>query len=268
MPLLIVPTADTSSITAEIEEGVQITVTNNARTTLPELKEGDMLLLIEVHRLTRLTLLKYRYIADASSFTPGVASLSAIQIQIVMESRWNKYQLFKKETEATVRADKVFESYALSSVHCTEEFIQYISTYYNRSKIRLLSLFYELLATLNEDATASTKIPADEKEKLEKVKKKVIENFTSRPPTLEILAAEIGMSKSKMKQLFKDFYGESIYQFHQKAKLNYAADLLKTQRYTVSQVAYKVGYNHSIKFIKIFEKYFDTTPGKFKQQYE
>ena len=120
------------------------------------------------------------------------------------------------------------------------------------------------MAALYKDAQKSVKVPFKEQEKLQIIEQLLVENFTNRPPSIESMATMIGMSVSKLKLLFKDFYGVSIYQFHQRAKLNYAANLLKTRRYTVSQVAYKVGYSNSIKFIKIFDKHFGTTPGRFK----
>lgn len=247
----------------EIEEGVRIIIGKDVQMALAEGNKEDWVLLIEVNRLTQPTLIKYRYSTNAPLAAPQAGSPSLLHVQIIMGSHWNKYALIKQDIEQSDWKDKVFESYSISLLHRVKELIECISTS-SKQKLRLLSLFYGLLAALNEDAQKNEKIPNEDREKLRMIEEILIKTFTSRPPTLEVLSAEIGMSVSKMKLLFKAFYGESIYQFHQQAKLNYAAELLKTQRYTVSQVAYKVGYSHSIKLIKMFEKHFGVTPGKYK----
>lgn len=256
---------DTSKVCIELDEDVNIYISKSTRITFSTLKKDDIIVLIEVNNRTQPTLMKYQYIVDTALLKPNIVSNADIQIQIVIGSKWNQYSIIKRELSQLNWQEIVFESHSTSLNYQIEELVKYAfeST---ECKLILFSSFYGLLASLKKDSKKTENTLPNDREKIRMIEKKMVENFTNRPPSLEELAQLIGMSVSKMKLLFKTYYGDSIYQFHQKAKLNYAADLLKSRRYTVSQVAYKVGYNHSIKFIKIFEKHFGQTPGKYKNE--
>lgn len=264
MPKTLAPYKDTSQVFIELEEGVRIYVSKNARMAFSSLDTNDMIILVEVSQLARPIFIKYQYITDASTIGNSTITTANTHIQIAINNRWSKFSIINQELSRIQLAEKVFESHSTILGQRINELLNCILEYSNH-KLPLFSAFYSLLVALYEDTQKSDKVPLDDREKLQVIEQLLVENFTSRPPDIESMATMIGMSASKMKILFKDSYGESIYQFHQRAKLNYAADLLKTQRYTVSQVAYKVGYSQSIKFIKIFEKHFGITPGKFKQ---
>jgi AraC-like DNA-binding protein len=264
MPKTLTPYKDTSQVLIELEEGVRIYVSKNARMVFSSLDKDNIIIWVDVNQLTRPTFIKYQYITDASTIGNGTIPTANTHIQIVINNRWNQYSLINQELRGVNLTEKIFESYSTILGQRIDEFLNCILEYSNH-KLPLFNAFYGLLVALYEDAKKTRKVPLDDREKLQVIEQLLVENFTNRPPSIESMTTMIGMSASKMKLLFKDFYGESIYQFHQRAKLNYAADLLKTKRYTVSQVAYKVGYSQSIKFIKIFEKHFGITPGKFKQ---
>ncbi len=242
---------DSSKVCIELDEDVNIYIYKSARMTFSSLKKDDIIVLIEINNRTYPTLMKYQYIIDTSLIKTNIVSNADIQIQIVIGSKWNQYSTIKQELSQLNWHEIVFETHSTALNYQIEELLKYAfeST---KCKLILFSSFYGLLAALKKDSQKIENTLPNDREKIRMIERKMVENFTSRPPSLEELAQLIGMSVSKMKLLFKAHYGESIYQFHQKAKLNYAADLLKSRRYTVSQVAYKVGYNHSIKFIKNF----------------
>jgi AraC-like DNA-binding protein len=264
MPQILTPYwGDTSQIFIELEEDLRIYISKNTRMVFSSLDANEMLILVEVNHLTHPTSIKYQYITDISTIGSGTIITKNTYIQIVINNRSNKYSFFKQELSGADLGKKIFESLSTMLGQLINEFLNCVLDYSNH-KLPLFRAFYGLLVELYKDTQKSVKFPFKDQEKLHIIEQLLVGNFTDRPPNIELMATMIGMSVSKMKLLFKDFYGVSIYQYHQRAKLNYAANLLKTQRYTVSQVAYKVGYSHSIKFIKIFEKHFGTTPGKFK----
>jgi AraC-like DNA-binding protein len=264
MPQAPISQKDTSQFFIELEEDVRIYVSKNAHIMLSGLDRNEFVILVELNQFTRPTFIKYQYITDTTTVNGDTVRITNTYIQIVINSRWSKYPLLNQELSSLNVVEKIFESHSTTLGQRIDDFLNCVLDYSNH-KLPVFSAFYGLLVALYEDTQQNVRVPLNDREKLQVIEKLMVENFTNRPPNIESMAEMIGMSVSKMKLLFKDSYGESIYQFHQRAKLNYAADLLKTQRYTVSQVAYKVGYSHSIKFIKIFEKYFGTTPGKFKK---
>ena len=83
------------------------------------------------------------------------------------------------------------------------------------------------------------------------------------PPSLQALADEIGLSLKKLKEGFKQLYGNTVYQFVLDHKMNHARQLLVTGSHNVNEVALELGYSNSSHFIDAFKKKFGTTPKKY-----
>jgi AraC-like DNA-binding protein len=81
-------------------------------------------------------------------------------------------------------------------------------------------------------------------------------------PQLPQLARSIGMSLTRMKQLFRQIFGDSIYQYYQTARMNEAAHLLS--HLTVSETGYKLGFTNLSHFGRLFEKHFQMKPKRYK----
>ena len=84
-------------------------------------------------------------------------------------------------------------------------------------------------------------------------------------PTIEQLAKRANMSSTKFRNLFKKMYGTSIYQYHLTARLARSKDLLEANEYTISQIAYKVGFSHPPAFVNIFHKHFGVFPAAYRE---
>lgn len=86
-------------------------------------------------------------------------------------------------------------------------------------------------------------------------------------PTIEQLAKKANMSSTKFRSLFKKMYGTSIYQYHLSARLTRSKELLEANEFTISQIAYKVGFSHPPAFVNIFHKHFGVFPAAFREQF-
>lgn len=93
--------------------------------------------------------------------------------------------------------------------------------------------------------------------------KEIILNRMAEPPSLNELASEIGLSLKKLKEGFKEIYGDTVFGFLLDYKLDYARKLLETGDYNVNEVGLKVGYSTASHFIAAFRKKFGTTPKKY-----
>lgn len=100
--------------------------------------------------------------------------------------------------------------------------------------------------------------------KLRKAKDILIENMTE-PPTLPDLANEVGLSLKKLKEGFKQVYGDSAYSFLFDYKMEVARKLLESNNYNVNEVGLKIGYSTASHFIAAFRKKYGTTPKKYIQ---
>jgi AraC-like DNA-binding protein len=145
----------------------------------------------------------------------------------------------------------------LSKINEVEE----LSNLYYRIKTEelLYLLFSKLLAREGLQMSAINKSDID---KLYSIRTAIIADV-SIPPKLNELAKMAGMSETKMKQLFKQTFGDTIYNYYQKERMEEAAFLIKQAGYSVSEAGYHLGFSNLSHFSRLFEKHHGVTPKKY-----
>lgn len=98
--------------------------------------------------------------------------------------------------------------------------------------------------------------------KIKQAKEIVIQRM-AEPPTLSQLANEVDLSLNKLKEGFKQIYGDSVFHFLFDYKMEYARKMLETGNHNVNEVGLKVGYSTASHFIAAFKKKYGTTPKKY-----
>lgn len=136
-----------------------------------------------------------------------------------------------------------------------------LSHFYFRIKVQ--ELIYLLFSKLikREDQTQQA-IGNTDVESLYAVRTAILADL-SKPPKLPELAQMIGVSETKMKLLFKQIFGDSIYNYFQTARMEEAAFLLKQSDYSVSEIGYQLGFTNLSHFSRLFEKHYNLTPKKY-----
>lgn len=124
-----------------------------------------------------------------------------------------------------------------------------LSLYFNRAE----DVDVEQCPFLVDDSNVS---------KIKKAKEIIITRM-AEPPTLQGLADEIQLPINKLKEGFKQIYGDSVFSFLFDYKMEVARQLLATGAHNVNEVGLKVGYSTASHFIAAFKKKFGTTPKKF-----
>ena len=149
--------------------------------------------------------------------------------------------------------------------------LQQILTSKNHSSIRNLYIkgkIYELLSLHfdNGENTNDEYCPflVDDRDvlKIRKAKDIIILNM-SEPPSLQELANEVGLNLKKLKEGFKQIYGDTVYSFLFDYKMEHARKLLESNQLNVNEVGLQVGYSTSSHFIAAFKKKFGTTPKQY-----
>ncbi len=105
-------------------------------------------------------------------------------------------------------------------------------------------------------------VDEDNVRRIRKAKEIIIARM-AEPPTLAELSEEIGLSLKKLKEGFKQIYGDSVFSFLFDYKMEYARKMLETGRHNVNEVGLKVGYSTASHFISAFKKKYGTTPKKY-----
>lgn len=133
--------------------------------------------------------------------------------------------------------------------------------YYKAKVYELLSLLFNKSEGTNDE---SCPFKADEEDtiKIKQAKDILLKNM-AEPPTLQELADEVGINIKKLKQGFKQVYGDTVYGFLFDYKMEYARKLLDSGTYNVNEVGSKIGYSTASHFIAAFKKKFGTTPKKY-----
>ncbi|MFD0990624.1 helix-turn-helix transcriptional regulator [Mariniflexile jejuense] len=93
--------------------------------------------------------------------------------------------------------------------------------------------------------------------------KDIIVSRMAEPPSLQELADEIGLTLKKLKEGFKQIYGDSVFSFLFDYKMEVARKLLESGENNVNEVGLKVGYSTASHFIAAFKKKYGTTPKKY-----
>lgn len=135
------------------------------------------------------------------------------------------------------------------------------SLYFKGKVFELLSLYFN---KDGEEDLESCPFLVDEVQagKIHLAKKIILERMTN-PPSLAALSAEIGLNTKKLKEGFKQLYGQSVFAYLLDHKMEEARRMLDSQQYNVNEVGLKLGYSTSSHFIAAFKKKFGTTPKKY-----
>lgn len=130
-------------------------------------------------------------------------------------------------------------------------------------KIKAEELIYLLFAELlkREDTTLQTLNAADIK-KIYAVKDKILSKIDT-PPVFTELVEISGMSESKLKRLFKQVFGNSIFNYYQIFRMKEAAYLIKEEKLSVSEVGYHLGFSNLSHFARVFEMHIGVKPKKY-----
>ncbi|WP_153796609.1 helix-turn-helix domain-containing protein [Foetidibacter luteolus] len=98
-------------------------------------------------------------------------------------------------------------------------------------------------------------------DRLNEVRQQLMEHYQEPCPTIEQAARNAAMSPTKFKNLFRQMFGQTYYQYYKNIRMYKAKELLQQQKMNVSEVGYMLGYQSLSKFTKAFKDVFSITPG-------
>ena len=162
--------------------------------------------------------------------------------------------------------------------HCTSELQQILwklliesseNSYYTKTlmvcylqeALLLLMQFYE---TISHKALISENTPGRNhllSEILAYMNKRITE-----PITIEEICHEFYVSRSSLQALFKTHLNTSPKNYLLNIKLQKSKELIRQDQYTISEIAYMLGFSSIHYFSRLFKKYFNTTPSAYSRK--
>nr|WP_297786511.1 AraC family transcriptional regulator [uncultured Allomuricauda sp.] len=137
-----------------------------------------------------------------------------------------------------------------------------IKKLYLKGKVyELISLYFN--KTEDADLEQCPYLADEDNVRRIRMAKEIMISRMAEPPTLAELSQEVGLSLKKLKEGFKQIYGDSVFGFLFDYKMEYARKMLETGKHNVNEVGLKVGYSTASHFITSFKKKFGTTPKKY-----
>ena len=86
--------------------------------------------------------------------------------------------------------------------------------------------------------------------------------------TVESLAEQCCMSRSKFATLFSSIVGETPLAYLQQYRLRLASQHLREGQLSIQQIAHRVGYSSETAFSQTFKRLFDLTPSQYRQKFQ
>jgi len=79
------------------------------------------------------------------------------------------------------------------------------------------------------------------------------------------LAQKVGVNEFKLKNGFREIFGNGVYEYLRLERMQEARELLHTPTRSIKEIAAQTGYKSVNSFIKAFKKEFGLTPGEYRR---
>ena len=103
---------------------------------------------------------------------------------------------------------------------------------------------------------------------MSKVMKTINDHLADPTLNVEMLAANVGMSRVHMHRKLKELTNQSARDFIRSIRLKQAANLLREKNLSVSEVAYATGFSNLSHFSNTFRDFYGISPSEYKEQHK
>ena len=101
---------------------------------------------------------------------------------------------------------------------------------------------------------------------MSKVMKRINGDLADATVNVEMVAANVGMSRVHMHRKLKELTNQSARDFIRSIRLKQAANLLREKNLSVSEVAYATGFSNLSHFSNTFRDFYGISPSEYKEQ--
>lgn len=148
--------------------------------------------------------------------------------------------------------------HVIGELYCVDDRIK--EPYFKIKCLELL-LFFSIYG---ESKTESLSLSKKQVDIVENVRNDLINDLENKI-TIDELANRYCVSKTTLKNCFKEVYGKPIFKWRKEYKLDYACRLIENDEFTISEISKKVGYSSPSKFSHAFKEHVGCTPSEYKK---
>lgn len=131
------------------------------------------------------------------------------------------------------------------------------------SQLHVISQLFELMHQLNALSPNLDQETISPSCKLYREAKHLIDiGYNSQDISIQKIADELGVHRSYLSSIFKDFHKISPKEYLLEVRMNRAKELLETTDQPIKIIAYSVGYLDPLHFSKAFRQYYDCSPSQ------
>jgi len=136
-----------------------------------------------------------------------------------------------------------------------------------RVMAELAQLFFFALDVMSDSGISqdlSAGLTAPVKQRVNEVATYISDNYRNEH-TLELLAKKFYINKSYLSRIFKQVTGHTVHEYLNVVRIRRAQEMLANTDMNINDLSEFLGYSSSTYFVKIFRKYTETTPLKYRK---
>lgn len=138
-------------------------------------------------------------------------------------------------------------------------FEPYLARLYMESRtLGIIAEAFSLLAGMHSASTPGARLSAIESKRLRRAEELLKNSDT--PPSVEELAAEVGVSINTLQRLFHAAHRTTVFHYIRKLKMEQARKALENEGLTIAQAAYLAGYTSPANFATAFKRIYAFSP--------
>ena len=94
-----------------------------------------------------------------------------------------------------------------------------------------------------------------------------IETNATKTFTVDDICSKVDVGRRTFERRFKKCTGNSIVEYMQRVKVEFAKKQLESDKKTINEIIYNVGYNDIDAFRRVFKKHTDLSPADYRKKY-
>lgn len=118
-----------------------------------------------------------------------------------------------------------------------------------------------------EERVNRSEVKSPDDKLMERVMRVINENMNNPTLTVEMISAEVGISRVHLHRKLKELTNQTTQQFIRNVRLKRAASLLAEKRHSIAEVASLTGFTHPTYFATAFREIFGMPPTEYMDQH-